>query len=223
MSSGELGRLDATTLRKYTTQLVSAANKRLNRIRASGQESPATTQLQGGRFATPRKTNLKRVPAERRAEMALQDVNRLREELTRVKTFLENPTSTVKGFERYQVNFMYRILGESRPTTDEITKESRKERRARIMRENELKKRYGSVDWSRFYQLLDRDNIKRFASAFNGGVKGTNPIQEVLFPFYEKRQNLPFEELVKKAEDYLTSVYEGRSNVESTDGYTRVM
>lgn len=217
LTPNELNRLDAQTLRKYTTQLVSAANKRLRNLRKRGLETPATIPLEGGRFATPRKTNLKRIPPEERRNAALQDVNRLREELSRVKRFMVNETSTVRGYTEFNKRKIARLLGEKPLTDEELEKETPKERRERKKRERENERRFRGFNWSTFYAVVDR--VKRF-----NPVLGSERVRQIVFDIVSNAEDMgDVEELVKLATERLEREYRERQNEGPTDGYTRVM
>ena len=79
--------MDAADLKAVTNRLVSAANKRLRRIEASGTPSPAyrSVMKSGGVFSTQGK-----------------DLNALRAEYVRLKNFYESKTSTVRGAKKTQ-------------------------------------------------------------------------------------------------------------------------
>lgn len=79
--------MDAADLKAVTNRLVSAANKRIQRIEASGTPSPAyrSVMKSGGVFSTQGK-----------------DLNALRAEYVRLKNFYENKTSTVRGAKKSQ-------------------------------------------------------------------------------------------------------------------------
>lgn len=82
----ELLKLSRSDLAKLTSRLVSAANKRVRRLKANplSKYSPALKRaMEGGRFSVSKK-----------------DVNRLRTEFGRVSRFLSSRTSTFKGFQK---------------------------------------------------------------------------------------------------------------------------
>ena len=79
--------MDAADLKAVTNRLVSAANKRLRRLKASGTPSPAYRSVtkSGGVFSTQGK-----------------DLNALRAEYVRLKKFYEMKTSSVRGAKKAQ-------------------------------------------------------------------------------------------------------------------------
>lgn len=79
--------MDAADLKAVTNRLVSAANKRIRRIEASGTPSPAyrSVMKSGGVFSTQGK-----------------DLNALRAEYVRLKKFYEMKTSSVRGAKKAQ-------------------------------------------------------------------------------------------------------------------------
>lgn len=216
LTPSEIGKLDAQTLRKYTTQMVSAANKRLRTLRAKGMDTPATVPLDGGRFATPRKTNIRKLPPDERASAAMQDVNRLREELSRVKRFMENETSTVRGYTEFMSRKLSRIMGEQPLTKEELQQETAKERRARKRRERERLKRYKDFDWSAFYRVMER--VKRFTP-----VLDSKRVQQIVFDIVSSSDDVDnIEKMVRDAEYRLNNLYESRNNGASKLGFKRI-
>lgn len=85
-----ISRMDAATLGKVVTRLSSAANKRARRIAAKGISTPATRAMErsGGKFSSKGK-----------------DINELRTEYKRVKSFLKSETSTIKGYTKFAQRF----------------------------------------------------------------------------------------------------------------------
>ena len=74
-------------LRKLTSRLASAANKRLKRLKDKGLSTPASRYVyqSGGKFSTKGKK-----------------INALRSEFIRTKNFLQAKTSTIKGYNKIQ-------------------------------------------------------------------------------------------------------------------------
>lgn len=85
MEYGDIMKLSRAELAKVTSQLQSTAKKRVARLEKSGLMSSATKQLRRGGALTTRNKN----------------VNELRREFKRVKMFLENQLSSVRGIEKY--------------------------------------------------------------------------------------------------------------------------
>lgn len=83
----DFNQLTESDLRKATSILASAANKRYKRFQARGTDTPATRQLEqsGGKLSVKGK-----------------DLNQLRAEFMRAKQFLEAQTSTRRGWEQVQ-------------------------------------------------------------------------------------------------------------------------
>lgn len=78
-------KLNKSDLRKVVGRLVSAGNKRLRSFEKAGESSPATRHIErsGGAFSTKGK-----------------NVNELRAEYTRAKTFLQSKTSSRRGWKK---------------------------------------------------------------------------------------------------------------------------
>lgn len=218
MTSNELNKLDASTLRKYTTQMVSAANKRLRTLRSRGLVTPASAGMDNdARFSTPRRTNLNRVPPDERKNKALQDVNRLREELTRAKQFLENETSTLRGYERFMDRKIARLLGETPLTAEEMEKETPKQRRDRRKKERERREKYRNFDWSAYYKVMHR------VAYFNMPL-GSDRVREIIRETMESSYNpSDVETIVNDVTEKLQRAYKEKQDGGSTDGYRRVM
>lgn len=78
-------KLNKADLRKVVGRLVSAGNKRLRAFEKAGESSPSTRHIErtGGAFSTKGK-----------------NVNELRAEYTRAKTFLQSKTSSRRGWKK---------------------------------------------------------------------------------------------------------------------------
>lgn len=89
MSFSEFAQLSKTELRQAVSRLASAANKRLKRLTSSGVVSQALYDVteSGGKFTTKGK-----------------GLDELRAEFSRVRDFLESPSSTVKGAKEIEKN-----------------------------------------------------------------------------------------------------------------------
>ena len=97
---GDISKLNRAELAKVVSQLGSAANKRVKRFEQKGIETPATKGLQrsGGNISVKGK-----------------NINQLRSEYVRAKTFLSAKTSTSKGFKTVKKQFEKRIGGALTP------------------------------------------------------------------------------------------------------------
>ena len=85
-------KLGESDLRRITSRLVSASNKRIRALEKKGITSPAYRSLGTSRsFSTklPKGTN------------ATQRVNKLREEFSRTRSFLSMRTSTITGYKSF--------------------------------------------------------------------------------------------------------------------------
>lgn len=87
MSESKFKGYSASDQRKIVSRLVSAANKRIRTFEKKGIESPAIMGVNetGGKFSIKGK-----------------DESGLLKELTRVRGFLRNPTSTIKGWNKVE-------------------------------------------------------------------------------------------------------------------------
>lgn len=102
----DINMLNERQLRQVTSRLVSAGNKRIRRLEASdvAKSSPALKQVKesGGTFSVQHK-----------------NINELRSEFSRARTFLKLKTSTARGTRKVQ-NQLFKELGIRR---GEMTKE----------------------------------------------------------------------------------------------------
>lgn len=102
----DINMLNERQLKQVTSRLVSAGNKRIRRLEASdvAQSSPALKQVKesGGAFSVQNK-----------------NINELRSEFSRARTFLRLKTSTARGTRKVQ-NQLFRQLGVKR---GQMTKE----------------------------------------------------------------------------------------------------
>lgn len=87
MDIKQFNKLTEPELRKVVGRLVSASNKRIRRMESSGIETPALRKVNksGGVFSVKDK-----------------NLNQLRSEFSRAKSFLQSPTSSIKGYKEVQ-------------------------------------------------------------------------------------------------------------------------
>lgn len=83
----QFNKLTDAELRKVTSSLISAANKRVRRLENAGQQSPALSHVMqhGGRFSIKGKT-----------------FNQVRAEYARTRKFLESETGNLRGARRVE-------------------------------------------------------------------------------------------------------------------------
>lgn len=111
----DLSKLSTEELRKVSTQLNSAANKRLRRLEEAGAEewSPAYgyTRRSRGDFSVK----------------GLQTRTDLKNEIQRAASFMTAKTSTLKGAEKYkkQVEQMFTPEGEDEISLEDLTKKQK--------------------------------------------------------------------------------------------------
>lgn len=91
MDINKFNSLGVSDMRKVVGRLVSAGNKRLRSFERAGESSPATRHIMksGGVFSTKGK-----------------NLNELRSEFIRAKTFLQSETGTRKGWEKVKKETM---------------------------------------------------------------------------------------------------------------------
>ena len=210
MSNLELSKLDTKTLRQYASQLNSVANKRLKNLRDKGLESPATVNIKE-KFSINRAKSLKNVPKEERMQIRAKELNEVREALTRAKNFLNNKTSTVKGYEKFMQDVMDNLTSIS--VKNRETNKEKKERQKRA------KEYVYKVDWTDVWKVLDR--IKDVAPVIPSEMLMAKVI-EIL-----EETNGDIEDTVTRIRNWAHDMYEkskqGKYNEPPRTGYARVI
>ena len=85
-------KLGAQDLRRITSRLVSAGNKRIRALEKKGITSPAYRSIgESGKFSVKMPKGLNKQ----------QIANKLRQEYSRVRSFLSKKTSTIRGYNEY--------------------------------------------------------------------------------------------------------------------------
>ena len=108
MSYDTFNSLNYTQLRQTVNRLASTANKRLNTFEKRGTSSPAVWRVEqsGGRFGTRGK-----------------DINALRAEYARVRSFIESKTSTIKGIKKVEMETIKKLKAKGiEVTRDKVAK-----------------------------------------------------------------------------------------------------
>lgn len=100
----DVSKLTESELRKITGRLVSAGNKRVRRMVAEDEKSPALIALQksGGMLSTKGK-----------------NLNQLRSEFKRAKQFLQSQTSSLRGFRKVKRDTIKALKGKDIILTDD--------------------------------------------------------------------------------------------------------
>lgn len=90
LSNKDFNSLSRSELAKVTSRLVSASNKRLRRLEKQGITTPSSESVakSGGAFSVKGK-----------------NINELRAEFSRAKTFLGQKTSTVSGYKKFKKEY----------------------------------------------------------------------------------------------------------------------
>lgn len=101
LEPGELMKLDRPELAKIVSQMSSVANKRITRLKSSGVQSQALTNVErgGGLFGVKGKS-----------------LNQIRSEYKRARGFLQSKSSTVKGARKVNKQVEQQIGGELTPS-----------------------------------------------------------------------------------------------------------
>lgn len=93
MDINDINRMGESDLRRVTSRLVSAGNKRIRLLEKRGIVSPAYSSLgtSGNKFSTKLAPDVD----------VTQRVNSLKQEFSRVRNFLAMKTSTISGYNKY--------------------------------------------------------------------------------------------------------------------------
>ena len=171
MSIEELNAMDRSTLAKAVSRLSSAANKRLKRFEGLDLESPATKSIDrsGGKFGTRGK-----------------NLNQLRSEFIRVKNFLGNKTSTIKGYRQFKREFFDRVEAKT-----------------------EIRKELSDSELNRFWDIYSKSaNLQPF-------VKGSEELQKVVFDMFIKYQDEESEDILARVQEGFENWYEEQQEIEN--------
>lgn len=160
MDISDISKLNRTELAKLVSQLGSASNKRLKRMESKDMTTPATMGIKrsGGKIS-----------------VAGKNVNELRSEFMRAKTFLSAKTSTQKGFKQVQKSIEQRIGG---PLTPNQTKEFWQGYNKLMELEPNFLKLYGSDRMQQFLRSELVENGKMSEELLNTGIAEINRMYE---------------------------------------------
>lgn len=93
LHANTINKMNTATLRAVVQKMASAANKRVKRIESKGISTPAIREAaRVGKFSTKGK-----------------DLNALRSEYKRIKSFLKNPSSTITGYKKQSKRFAEKL------------------------------------------------------------------------------------------------------------------
>lgn len=103
--------LSESDLRKLTSRLVSASNKRIRRLKAHNINSPALNRLgDAEKFSTKLDPNISKQ----------QRVNQLRHTFAQMRSFLTSETSTIRGYNDFKERTYERIHKETRIPKEDL-------------------------------------------------------------------------------------------------------
>lgn len=136
-------------LAKAVSTLASAGNKRLARFKKAGITTPASTYIKkhGGKFS-----------------VAGKNLYELREEMQRVKGFLESETSTVKGFRKWESKIAETLSTSTGIDYNSLT-ETQKRKFWRAYSKLE------EMDSANVYGARYRTSVNEIYTAIKGGLK----------------------------------------------------
>ena len=165
--------LKESDLRHITSRLVSAGNKRIRRLEKLDINSPAYQSLGNNkRFSTKLDTSVS----------SQQRVNRLRQEFSRIRSFLTSKTSTARGYQSFKKETFKRLSRELN------------------MSEKTIKK---NLDVDRLFKLhheMQKTGIIPSYRGSQGSLQARNMIAEILV----RNPNMTDDEL----KDYFENAFE---------------
>lgn len=165
--------LKESDLRHITSRLVSAGNKRIRRLEKLDINSPAYQSLGNNkRFSTKLDTSVS----------SQQRVNRLRQEFSRIRSFLTSKTSTARGYQSFKKETFKRLSRELN------------------MSEKTIKK---NLDIDRLFKLhheMQKTGIIPSYRGSQGSLQARNMIAEILV----RNPNMTDDEL----KDYFENAFE---------------
>ena len=169
--------LKESDLRHITSRLVSAGNKRIRRLEKLDINSPAYQSLgDNKRFSTKLDTNVS----------SQQRVNRLRQEFSRIRSFLTAKTSTARGYQSFKKETFKRLSRELN------------------MSEKTLKK---NLDIDRLFKLhheMQKNGIIPSYRGSQGSLQARNMIADILV----RNPNMTNDELKDYFENAFDEWYE---------------
>lgn len=167
--------LNESELRKITSRLVSASNKRIRRLQKHDINSPAVQGLGTNKSFS---TKLPKYTSKQ------QRVNRLRNEFARARSFLTSETSTISGYKKFAKRTRQRIAKELNMTEKQVEK---------------------SLDLNKLYDLLHKAQQRGIISSYRGSkgsVQARNQIAEILIENPDVDEDYLLDWFEEQADEY---------------------
>lgn len=173
----DINRMGESDLRRVTSRLVSAGNKRIRLLEKRGIKSPAYNSLgtSGQKFSTKLPKNVD----------VTQRVNTLKQEFSRVRNFLSMKTSKVSGYNEY--------INEMKEDISESTGISKKE-----INKMDLGKVFETL-----HKLQEDNKIPVNTTGTKGGSKGSIHARNYIISQMKENPEIDIDDLMKSTkEDY---------------------
>lgn len=165
----DFNKMGESDLRRITSRLVSAGNKRIRLLEKRGINSPAMMSLgTDTKFSTKLQKNIGKD----------QRVNKLRQEFSRVRNFLSLKTSTARGYNEYIKELKDDLRSQTGLSKKEINK----------INLNEV--------YSRLHKMQERGIVPVNVTGLKGGSKGSIQARNYLIQQMNENPNLSEENIV---------------------------
>lgn len=181
-------KLGESDLRRITSRLVSAGNKRIRRLESAGITSPAYSSLgtSGNKFST-------KLP---KGISATQRVNALRQEFSRTRGFLSMKTSTISGYNEY--------IKEMKEEISESTGLSKKD-----LKGVDLGKAFATL-----HKLQQSGKIPVNNTGTKGGSKGSIHARNYIISQMVENPTISEEDLMKETQEDYNDYYDETEEAE---------
>lgn len=181
-------KLGESDLRRITSRLVSAGNKRIRRLESAGITSPAYSSLgtSGNKFST-------KLP---KGISATQRVNALRQEFSRTRGFLSMKTSTIGGYNEY--------IKEMKEEISESTGLSKKD-----LKGVDLGKAFATL-----HKLQQSGKIPVNNTGTKGGSKGSIHARNYIISQMVENPTISEEDLMKDTQEDYNDYYDETEETE---------
>lgn len=181
-------KLGESDLRRITSRLVSAGNKRIRRLESAGITSPAYSSLgtSGNKFSTKLPKGISET----------QRVNALRQEFSRTRGFLSMKTSTISGYNEY--------IKEMKEEISESTGLSKKD-----LKGVDLGKAFATL-----HKLQQSGKIPVNNTGTKGGSKGSIHARNYIISQMVENPTISEEDLMKDTQEDYNDYYDETEETE---------
>lgn len=199
----EIEKMRSTELRKVTTILNSAANKRIKRAYALGTESKVIEKaLEGGRFQTSRVS--KKTPEAEARSIAYA-------EFMRVRTFLSKQTSSTRGVKKQQTKVLKQFIKKAKKITNvtgtDVGSETGQVSLWWDSLTGEDKEKLNDLVWTQVDKLAEEKPLTKeqryraSAAAYEAATQMDIRDKDAMFKYLEEWRDKEYEDLVDDNND----------------------